>query len=357
MKVYIKFLTYIFLRSLLYVFLVTFSLVLVLNVLTELDFFKDINVGTNFTLFLAFLNSPSLTFEIFPFIFLVTTQIFFLKLFENKEIEILKYSGFKNTRIILILSVLSFVSGLFVTIFFYHFSSNLKNFYLELKSNYTSDNKYLAVITNNGLWIKDKIDNTTLIINSSKIEKNFLIDAFVTEFNNNYEVIRNISSEKIDIKNYEWVIYDAKIFKGNFITSENTLNLKSNFNYERIQGLFSNLSSLSIFELYELKKNYNLLGYSTIEVDIEINKLFSFPFYFVLMTIFSSIIMFNSKNLKNTTFKISLGLFSSVFIYYINNFFYVLGNTEKIHFVAAVWLPLVILSLINVLMINKINEK
>ena len=72
MKVYIKFLTYIFLRSLLYVFLVTFSLVLVLNVLTELDFFKDINVGTNFTLFLAFLNSPSLTFEIFPFIFLET---------------------------------------------------------------------------------------------------------------------------------------------------------------------------------------------------------------------------------------------------------------------------------------------
>ena len=69
MKVYIKFLTYIFLRSLLYVFLITFSLVLILNVLTELDFFKDINVGTNFTLSLAFLNSPSLTFEIFPFIF------------------------------------------------------------------------------------------------------------------------------------------------------------------------------------------------------------------------------------------------------------------------------------------------
>ena len=65
MKVHIKFLTYIFLRSLSYVFLVTFSLVLILNVLTELDFFKDINVETNFTLFLAFLNSPSLTFEIF----------------------------------------------------------------------------------------------------------------------------------------------------------------------------------------------------------------------------------------------------------------------------------------------------
>ena len=46
--------------------------------------------------FLALLISPSLTFEIFPFIFLITTQIFFLKLFENKEIEILKI--FINAR-------------------------------------------------------------------------------------------------------------------------------------------------------------------------------------------------------------------------------------------------------------------
>ncbi len=357
MKTYIKFIIKVFLKSFLNIFLIMLSLVFILNLLSELDFFKDLSVNTYFPLYLSLLNSPSLIYEMLPFIFLISTQFFFINFFKNNEIQIFKYSGLKNSSIIKILSSTTLIMGLIIITLFYNFSSNLKNFYLELKSNYTSDNKYLAVITNNGLWIKDKIGKSTLVINSSKIEKNFLIDAFVSEFDDNYEVIRNISSEKINIKNYEWIIYDAKIFKGNFISNEKKLILKSNFNYERIQGLFSNLSSLSIFELYELKKNYNLLGYSTIEVDIEIHKLFSFPFYFVLMTIFSSIIMFNSKNLKNTTFKISLGLFSSVFIYYINNFFYVLGNTEKIHFVAAVWFPLAILSLINVLMINNINEK
>ena len=357
MKTYIKFIIKVFLKSFLNIFLIMLSLVFILNLLSELDFFKDLSVNTYFPLYLSLLNSPSLIYEMLPFIFLISTQFFFINFFKNNEIQIFKYSGLKNSSIIKILSSTTLIMGLIIITLFYNFSSNLKNFYLELKSNYTSDNKYLAVITNNGLWIKDKIGKSTLVINSSKIEKNFLIDAFVSEFDDNYEVIRNISSEKINIKNYEWIIYDAKIFKGNFISNEKKLILKSNFNYERIQGLFSNLSSLSIFELYELKKNYNLLGYSTIEVDIEIHKLFSFPLYFVLMTIFSSIIMFNSKNLKNTTFKISLGLFSSVFIYYINNFFYVLGNTEKIHFVAAVWFPLAILSLINVLMINNINEK
>ena len=67
--------------------------------------------------------------------------------------------------------------------------------------------------------------------------------------------------------------------------------------------------------------------------------------------------MFNSKHLRSTSIKISIGLFSSVIIYYINNFFYVLGNTERISILISVWTPLLILSLINLAMLRKINEK
>ena len=34
-------------------------------------------------------------FEMFPFIFLITSQAFFIKLFNNNELEIFKYSGLK----------------------------------------------------------------------------------------------------------------------------------------------------------------------------------------------------------------------------------------------------------------------
>ena len=146
MKVYIKFISIIFFKSLLFVFITVFSLVFLLNILTELEFFKEINVGINFTLFLSLINSPALVFEIFPFIILITIQLFFIKIFENKEIEIFKYSGLKNSKIITILGILSVLTGLFISIIFYNLSSNLKNLYLELKSNYTSDGKYLAVI-------------------------------------------------------------------------------------------------------------------------------------------------------------------------------------------------------------------
>ena len=86
MKVYIKFISFIFFKSLFLTFVVITSLVFILNLLTELEFFKDENVEISFTLFLSLLNSPALIFEIFPFILLITIQLFFIKIFENKEI-------------------------------------------------------------------------------------------------------------------------------------------------------------------------------------------------------------------------------------------------------------------------------
>ena len=357
MKTYIKFLTITFLKSFSNIFFIMFALIFILNLLSELDFFKDLNVNIFFPIYLSLLNSGSLIFEMFPFIFLISTQFFFINFFKNNELEIFKYSGLKNLTIIKILSFLSITLGLLIVIFFYNSTSNLKNFYLELKSNYTADDKYLAVITNNGLWIKDKIDGKTLIINANKIEPNFLIETFISEFDSNFKIIRHIQSDKINIIDKEWNIINANIFIKNNKSEKKNLKIKSNFDYNRIQGLFSNLSSLSIFELYKLKNNYKLLGYSTVEVDIQLHKLFSYPLFLVLMTIFSSIIMFNSKSLKSSSIKIVIGLFFSVIIYYLNNFFYLLGNTERISIFVSIWAPLLILFSVNSLMLRKINEK
>ena len=357
MRIYIKFFSIIFLKSLLYVVLVMISLGFIINLLSELDFFKQIEVDIYFPLFLSILNSFDLIFEMFPFIFLITTQLFFIKLFENKEIEIFKYSGLKNTKILSILSIISFITSLLIITLFYNLSSNLKNIYLELKSSYTYDGKYLAMVTKNGLWIKDKVGEKVLLINSQKIEKHYLINNFITEFDDDFNVIRNIQNKKIDISKNEWKLFDAKIFEKNVYKNQKQLTLYTNFNFERIQTLYSNLSALSIVELYELRENYKNLNYSLIEINLQLLKLISYPIYLVLMTIFSGLIMFNIKSINSSTFKVSLGLFFSVLIYYFSNFFYVLGSTERISLVIAIFTPLFLLSVINASMLYNVNKR
>ena len=357
MKTYTKFIIKTYLKSFFYVFLIVFSLVFILNMLTEIEFFKNLKVAAYFPIYTSFLNSPSLIFEIFPFVFLIGTQLFFINLFQDKQIEIFKYSGLKNSKIISIISILSFFIGILIIILFYNLSANLKNAYLKIKTNYSSDNKYLAVVTKNGLWIKDNYKGKISIIHASKISENLLIDTFVTEFNEDYDVLRNIQSDKINIKNENWLVYEATIYENNTSYKEDLLNLYTNFNYRKIQSLFSNLSSLSILELYNLKKNYKRLELSTIEVDSQLQKIYSIPIYLVLMAILSTIIMFNTKNYNSNTLKITIGLFLSVIIYYVNNFFNVMGKTERISLEFSIWFPLLILFLVNTAMLYRINEK
>ena len=357
MKTYYKFILTVFLRSFIFVSLVMISLVIILNILSELEFFRNTNVHLFFPIYLSLLNSPSLIFEMFPFIFLVSTQLFFVSLFSDNQIQIFKYSGLKNSKILIIISIFSFFLGIVIITLFYSFSSNLKNFYLELKNNYTADDKYLAVVTKNGLWIKDNLDGNISIINASEINNNYLIDTFISQFDQNYEILKNIQSKKIDISKNKWIAYDVKIYNNNQSEELNSIILNSNFNYQKIQSLFSNLSSLSILKLIDLRENYKSLNYSIVEVDLELNKIVSYPFYLSLMTVLSSVLMFNIKRLGSTTFKISIGLFLSVVIYYINNFFYVMGKTEKFDILISIWAPLSILLFFNFLMFTRINDK
>ena len=110
-------------------------------------------------------------------------------------------------------------------------------------------------------------------------------------------------------------------------------------------------------ELFELRNNYKSLSYSTTEVDVQIQRIVSFPLYFTLMTILAAIFMFNTKKLKNTTLKLAMGLFASVIIYYMNNFFMIMGNTEKIPVFLSIWMPLFVLLVLNSIGLIKINEK
>ena len=233
----------------------------------------------------------------------------------------------------------------------------MKNSYLLFKNKYSNDNKYLAVITENGLWIKDEIENKINIINANKVENQFLVDVSITQLNKNFDVQRIIQSDKIDISSFEWKINKPTILSNNQENNLRELIFRSNFDLKKINSLFSNLSSLTIFKLVELRKNYKSLNYSLVDIDSHLYRVISYPIYITLITIFSSIIMFSIGYQKNTFYKITLGIFLSVIIYYINYFLNVLGTNEKIPLTLSIFMPLVILTIINFTSIITINEK
>ena len=127
MKTHLKFLINLFNVSFFKVFMIFLVIILITGMLEQAEFFKDFNLSFFYLIFLSFLNTPSLLFEILPFIFLLSTQLFFINLIDKNELGIFKYSGFNNIMIIKIISIYSLILGFFFVIIFYNVSSTLKN--------------------------------------------------------------------------------------------------------------------------------------------------------------------------------------------------------------------------------------
>ena len=329
----------------------------ILNFFEELKFFDDHEVGAFYPFILALLNTPSILFELFPFIFLITIKFFYIYLNDRGEIEILKNNGINYFKILSILSTLSIFLGIIILVFYYTFSSNLKNHYYNIKNDFSDENEYLAVVNESGLWIKEEIGQTINIIHAKKFKENLIEKVIITQTNSRFKKPSTIIAEKANISNKLWELIDVKII--NYKGQNNSfmkLEYQSSFNGEIIANLFSNLNSLNLYQLYELSENYSKIGYSTTNVMIHLNKLYSMPIFFLLMTILGFLTMIKFKFIKTKFFTIVIGVFISVMVYYINYFSSIFGENETLPIGLSIWLPHIILLLICSLSMVRINE-
>ena len=358
LKTYEKFIVKNFINKFILISFIFFSLVIILSLLEEISFFKDIETNFFYPYFLTLLGAPITLFEIFPFVFLIATQFLFYDLFKKEELNLLKINGLSNLKVIKILFITSFLIGILSVGIFYNVSSKLKFFYTDIKNQFSKDNKYLAVVNDSGLWLKDEINDTTLIVKANYIKDNDLIDVIINQFNSEFNLIKTIQSKRINIKNKYWII-DSPIITSQNISKENNQDLifQTNFDTNKINSLFSNISTLNLFELFNLRKDYEKLGYSSTEIIIHLTRLSSTPLFFGILTVLSSVIMFNFKKDKSLFFHILLGIFMSVVIYYISFLFNSLGNNGKVPIIWSIFLPILFISIFAIIGLIRVNEK
>ena len=69
------------------------------------------------------------------------------------------------------------------------------------------------MINEDGLWIKDEINNVVSIVNAEEIENNYLKNVSISKLDKNYKLLQNISAERIDINSKIWIAENVKIFE------------------------------------------------------------------------------------------------------------------------------------------------
>ena len=340
--------------------LVFFALGFIVNLFEEINFFKDFDVGIEVPIMLSALYVPNLLYNALPFVILLSGIWFFQKIKKTDEIIAMKVSGMSNFSVIMVPSIISIILGVFVVTSINPITSVLVKKYETIRGSYEKEQNYLAAITVNGIWIKEKNFGKNYIIRSQNLDNQSLINLTIYEFDYNNNFLKRIEAKSADISSLNWKLYDAKVIdKDGKTVSKNIDNLsyQSMYDIKKIKSLYSNLDTISF---WNLEKEIELLeerGYSTSEMRSKFQRSLAFPFFLLSMVLLSGVFTLGMRLKENNWTYIFTAIITSVLIFYFNDFSAALGKTGKLPIEVAVWMPITIIFIFGAVGLIHANQK
>ncbi len=354
-----KYLSKEFLKITLIISLIFFSLGFIMSIFEEINFFKDYDVKVDVPIILALMYVPTLMNNFFPFVILLSGIVFFLRIKKTDELTAISISGISNFSVILIPSILSFVLGIIFITSADPITSALTKKYENIKGSYERDQDYLAAITENGIWIKEKNSEKNNIIRASSLKGNNLIELTIYEFNKDNDFNRRIEASSANISSLKWSLNDVKIVTYDGVISPKIKNISYNSMYDikKIKNLYSNLNTISFWEIENEIKLLEERGYSTNEMETKLQRSFAFPFFLLSMILLSAVFTLGTNYSENNWKYVFFAIITSILIFFFNDFSAVLGKTEKLPLKVAVWMPITIIFIFSAIGIIHANQK
>jgi lipopolysaccharide export system permease protein len=352
-----------YIKSLFVVIAVMLSIILLINLLDEFNFFKS-KKDLKFIFFIIFtiLKIPNVLINLFPFIVLFGGIVFYLKIYNHNEVISLRVMGYSNIQIILIPALTSFVIGYIIVFLIVPFSSSMLRYYEDLRSEY-NETKNLVFINETGIWILDKNEKEKNIIRIEKISKDFSVVSQITIYNydssNNF--IKRIDATEGFIKDKNWQLNKVHIISSNKKNNKenylNNYNYISNVNINELKNVYKNTDTTSLLDISKEMSILEDKGYSTIDLRIRYQKLISFPVYLLAMSILSGLMIVNLGKTSNYLKYGSYGVIISIIIYFLNDLSITIAKSGIISVDFSVWIPIFLIILINLVGITQVNAK
>ena len=352
-----------YIKSLFVVIAIMLSIILLINLLDEFNFFKS-KKDLKFIFFIIFtiLKIPNVLINLFPFIVLFGGIVFYLKIYNYNEVISLRVMGYSNIQIILIPALTSFVIGYIIVFLIVPFSSSMLRYYEDLRSEY-NETKNLVFVNETGIWILDKNEKEKNIIRIEKISKDFSVVSQITIYNydssNNF--IKRIDATEGYIKDKNWLLNKVYIISSNKKNNKenylNNYNYISNINISELKNVYKNTDTTSLLDINKEMSILDDKGYSTIDLRIRYQKLISFPIYLLAMSILSGLMIINLGKTSNYLKYGSYGVIISIIIYFLNDLSITIAKSGIISVDFSVWIPIFLIILINLVGITQVNAK
>ena len=356
-----KYLTKNYLKTILVASFAFAALSVILNLFEEQNFFKDHDHSNILLpLMMALLKTPEILYSLFPFVILVSAIFVFLQLSRTNEIIPIKTAGKSNLSIISLFSIITFIIGILLVVGVTPITSILTEKYLEVKSGYTKNNDYLAAITANGIWIKEKKEKSSSLIRAKQLKNNNLINVSLYQFDEKNNLIARIEAENANIKTKKWRLNNVIIYRADDKNSVEKIDraiYQSAYDVQSIQNIYANINTVSFWKIKDVIELYKKRGYSTAEYEGLLQKSLAFPFFLLSMVFLAAVGIFSTGYKGNFFYYTTFSVFACVFVYYFNDFSKALGQTGKLPIVVSIWMPILVIFIFTSIGLIRVQQK
>ena len=355
-----KYLVNQFLQSFFNIILIFIALGLIMNLFEEINFFREFNVNISIPIGLSLMVIPSMLVSILPFIIFLSSMLVFLKLKNNRDLISIKILGYSNVKFLFIFSSTAFLLGVLTLSAINPLTSAMVKSYVDIRGKYDVYKNHLASITSNGIWIKERIGNSTHIIQADALNIDRLTNVSIYKFDEDNILFERINAKTADISDSKWIAKSVVKYKfGDENIRENfeTLVINSNYDKAKLNSIYSNLDTISFYKLIRNTDELIGKGYNPSLLKEKKHFYLSLPFFLVLMVCLAGIFTLNDNDKKQNTYYILLSIITCVIVFYLKNFSTALGATERIPLLISVWSPVIILSVFCSVGVLQIYDK
>ncbi|MBT5828200.1 MAG: LptF/LptG family permease [Alphaproteobacteria bacterium] len=332
------------------VMLAIMLLTLFIDVIELVRRFSDKNLSFLNILELSILKQPELYQEILPFIILLASIIFFIKLSSSNELTILRSSGLSSKSIYFIPIFIIFIIFLGEIFLLNPLTNFSKQKYQYNINNYL--NHKAATIKAEDVWFKAKSENYKIILNSAKIS----LEDDKTIFHNlsllylDHPKVRFINSNTATLHNQNLTLINNDLYgKQEQLQSSALLVLETDLSITKVKQVMATkdkakdqspniISIISSLAKYQSNNDFTNRQQLVLLSNI-LAKLLSYLIVFLLAAYFCVLPPRYNKKTINITITIIIGFA----MFFLLSVFYNFTLSNKISIFYGIWLPNLIL--------------
>lgn len=308
---------------------------------------------------MVLLKLPSHLITLLPFITLLGCLACFWSMNQRRELIAFKVSGISSSYMIIGLSILITLIGLFQLTILNPISSaflmrhqNLARTYFQKKTNFS--------ITEKGIWIREiDVDYQRIIHGEHFIESaQELKNVMIFEFDKVGNYIRRIDAKSVILAKNMWQIRELQIRLMNEKTDNlEQLSLSTNLTLDKIRESHSPPETIPFWQLSYYIGLMDKAGLSSLMYRLHWHRQLSKIGLMVVMGILAY--AFSQRQLRSvkTGRMIFFGAIIGISVHFLNDMTYAMGQGKKLPVVLAAWAPSMFLLMLSILFTIHFEEQ